>query len=54
MKLIQTIATALLMSTLMITLPGCDKEGPLEEAGEEVDETVEDAGEAIEDSTDGN
>jgi hypothetical protein len=33
-------------------LPGCEREGPLEEAGEEVDEAVEDAGDAIEDATD--
>jgi len=53
MKLIETIAAALLMSTLMITLPGCEKQGPVEEAGEEVDEKVEEAGDAIEDTTDG-
>ncbi|TDY01751.1 hypothetical protein [Thiohalophilus thiocyanatoxydans] len=54
MKLIETIAAALLMSTLMITLPGCDKDGPMEEAGEEIDDTVEETGDAIKDATDGN
>ncbi len=52
MKISETIAAALLASALMITLPACD-EGPLEEAGEEVDEAVEDTGDAIEDATDG-
>jgi hypothetical protein len=31
---------------------GCEKEGPMEEAGEEVDETVEEAGDAVEEATD--
>ncbi len=53
MKLSETIAAALLASTLMLTLSACD-EGPMEEAGEGVDEAVEDSGEAIDDATDGN
>lgn len=29
---------------------GCEKDGPMEDAGEAIDEAVEDAGEAIEDA----
>lgn len=53
MKLSQTITAALLASTLMLTLSACD-EGPMEEAGENVDDAVEDSGDAVEDATDGN
>lgn len=49
----KTIASALLVSALLIPLSACEKKGPLEEAGEAIDETVEDAGDAIEDATDG-
>jgi predicted small lipoprotein YifL len=54
MKLRKTITATLLASALMITLPGCDRDGPLEEAGEQIDEAVEDTGDAVEDATDGN
>lgn len=54
MKITGTIAAALLASTFMLGLTACDDQGPLEEAGEEVDEAVEDTGDAIEDATDGN
>lgn len=54
MKLNKTIAAALLGSALMITMSACDRDGPLEEAGEEIDDSVEGAGDAIEDATDGN
>lgn len=53
MKLSNTIAAVLLGSALMITLSACEEQGPLEEAGEKIDDTVEDAGDAIEDATDG-
>lgn len=53
MKISKTIAAALLAGTLMITLSACEKQGPLEEAGEEIDDTIEDTGDAIEDATDG-
>lgn len=53
MKLSKTIAAALFVSALMITLSACEEQGPLEEAGEKIDDTVEDAGDAIEDATDG-
>lgn len=52
MNLGHTIAAALFVSTLLIAVPGCEQ-GPLEEAGEEIDDAVDDAGDAIEDATDG-
>lgn len=60
MKRTRTIFAALIMSTLFIALPGCEKQGPAEKAGESIDnatdklgEKVEDAGEAIQDAADG-
>ena len=54
MKFSATIATALLVSALVFTLPGCEKQGPMEEAGEAIDNSIEDAGDAIEDATERN
>lgn len=54
MELNKTIIATLLASVLMITLSGCDRDGPMEEAGEQMDEAVEDTGDAVEDATDGN
>lgn len=53
MKISETIAIAFLASTLMFSLSACEDQGPLEEAGEEIDEGVEESGDAIEDATDG-
>ncbi|MDZ7781443.1 MAG: hypothetical protein U5K56_00320 [Halioglobus sp.] len=53
MKLSRTITAAILASALMITLSACENEGPLEDAGEEMDDAVENTGDAIEDATDG-
>ncbi len=53
MKISDTLTAALLASALMFTLSGCDDQGPMEDAGEEIDDKVEDSGEAIEDATDG-
>ncbi|WP_170005815.1 hypothetical protein [Marinobacter guineae] len=53
MKLSRSIAAALFVSALTISLSACDQQGPVEEAGEEIDDKVEDAGEAVEDATDG-
>ena len=53
MRLNETIACALFVTALSIALPGCERQGPLEEAGESIDDAVEDAGDAIEDATDG-
>ena len=44
-----SIGTALLMSALLIALPGCQKqEGPAEQAGKEMDKAVAKAGQQIE------
>ncbi len=50
-KLVKIIilVSCLLFVTL---LTACDREGPMERAGEKVDETVEDTGEAIEEAGD--
>lgn len=60
MKLNRTLATALVISTFLFALPGCEKQGPAEKAGESIDkatdslgEKVEDAGEAIQDTAEG-
>lgn len=52
MKLNETIIATLFASALMIALAGCEQQGPLEEAGETVDDKVEQTGDAIEDATD--
>lgn len=49
MKLVTTVSTALVMSALLAALSGCEgREGPAEQAGEEVDKATEKAGEQIE------
>lgn len=61
MKTVKTISTALLMSTLLVVLPGCMKEeGPAEKAGKSLDnaaesagDQIENAGEAIQDAAEG-
>lgn len=45
-----------LMALLLLMLPltllsACEQEGPIEQAGEEVDQAAEDAGDAIEEGT---
>lgn len=52
MNLSKTIATAMFLSAIMVTLPACERDGPMEEAGEQVDDSIEDAGDAIEDAGD--
>jgi hypothetical protein len=61
MKPVQITSAALIMSALLVALPGCEKqEGPMEKAGKSIDnateslgEHVEDAGEAIQDTAQG-
>lgn len=53
MKLSKPIAAAMFVSALTITLSACEKDGPMENAGEKVDESVEKTGDAIKDATDG-
>ena len=45
---------AVLFLSLFLFLPilnGCEQDGPAEQAGEAIDEAVEDAGDAVEDAT---
>jgi predicted small secreted protein len=61
MKPVKTLSAALVISALLVALPGCEKqEGPMEKAGKSVDnatesvgEHVENAGEAIQDAAKG-
>lgn len=49
MKFGKTVSAALVVSALLATLFGCQKqEGPAEHAGKEVDKAVEKAGQQIE------
>lgn len=52
MNIIGILGTAVVASTLFVVLPGCDQQGPLEKAGEAMDDSVEDAGDSIEDAGD--
>ena len=48
-KLAKTFGVALLLGSLLATLPACQKQaGPAERAGKEVDQAVEKAGQHIE------
>ncbi|MBZ2168100.1 hypothetical protein [Marinobacter sp. F4216] len=53
MNIYKTMLAVLFVGGLTITLSACEQQGPLEEAGEEIDDSVEDTGDAIEDKTDG-
>jgi hypothetical protein len=49
MKFGRTVGTALIMGALLGALSGCQKkEGPAEQAGKVVDQTVEKAGQQVE------
>lgn len=49
MKLRETVSAVLVMSALLVALPGCQKqEGPMEQAGKKVDKTVDKAGQQVE------
>ena len=47
-----TFGLAVLFSGIGLTVAACDNDGPIENAAEEVDEGLEDAGEAVEDAVD--
>lgn len=48
-KLEKTLSAALIVSVMLATLSGCQKqEGPVERAGKEVDKVVEKAGQQVE------
>jgi hypothetical protein len=48
MNPVQITTAALTLSALLVALPGCEKQGPAEQAGESIDNAVEKAGEQIE------
>lgn len=43
---------ALSLFASFLALAGCEEKGPMEKAGETIDEAVEDGGDAIEDAAD--
>lgn len=47
-QMAKKLSAALLMALLAGGLVACDNQGPAEEAGENIDESMEDAGEGIE------
>jgi hypothetical protein len=61
MKSIKTLSAVMVMSALLVALPGCEQQdGPMEKAGKSIDnatdsvgEHMEDAGEAIQDAAKG-
>lgn len=60
MKPTRTVTAAVIIGTLLVALSGCQKQGPAEKAGENIDkatkslgEKVEDAGDAIQDAAEG-
>ena len=44
---IQTVAFALFLGFAGLSLAACDKDGPLEKAGEDIDNAVDDAGDQL-------
>lgn len=52
MKITTAIAATIFAGVLMIPLSACEDKGPMEKAGEEIDEVVEEAGDSIEEATD--
>lgn len=48
MKLVQIASAVLVLSALLIALPGCEQQGPAERAGENIDNAVEETGDQIE------
>ena len=52
MKLVQIASATLMAGVLFIALPGCEQQGPAERAGESIDNAVEETGEKIEEAGD--
>ncbi|HSJ47577.1 MAG TPA: hypothetical protein VLA26_01905 [Gammaproteobacteria bacterium] len=48
MKPVQIASVALVVGALFIALPGCERQGPAERAGENIDDAVEKTGDQIE------
>jgi predicted small lipoprotein YifL len=52
MKLNYSVAAAILLSLAMAGLSACEKKGPLERAGQAVDDAAKKTGEALKDAGD--
>lgn len=52
MKTSKHILMATLAGVLTVSLMGCEQQGPMEEAGERIDNSMENAGDKIEDAGD--
>ncbi|MDT8384336.1 MAG: hypothetical protein RRB22_07970 [Gammaproteobacteria bacterium] len=52
MKPVQIVSAALVVIALFVALPGCEKQGPAEKAGESIDNAAEKAGDKIEEAGD--
>jgi hypothetical protein len=52
MKPEKTLRAALIMGALLVALSACQKEGPAEQAGKEIDQATEKVGEQIEETGD--
>ena len=48
LKLRETVSVALVMSALLVAVAGCEKPGPAEQAGKQVDKAVEKVGKQVE------
>ena len=49
---IKAITAALIISCLLVLLPGCEKKGEAEQAGEKIDNALENIGEKLEETGD--
>ena len=48
MKISQIFSTALILSASIVVLSACQKEGPMERAGKDLDKAVESVGQQVE------
>lgn len=48
LQLLRTLALSLLVAMMSLGLAACEQEGPAEQAGENIDDAMEDAGESVE------
>lgn len=52
MKPVKIFSAALVVTALFVALPGCENQGPAEQAGESMDNAAENAGDQIENAGD--
>lgn len=53
MKFSSSVYAVLLGSAVALCLSGCDRQGTFEEAGESIDQQIDDASDAVKDATNG-